>query len=1270
MSSAFSRIAKISLFAVILFFALGAGLWARGQSDRGRDTPPQVTETQPEAAEAPPQVAESPPEDGEAPPEDGETPPEAAGVPPTAAGTAPPVTETPAPVAEAPPQVKPEMTAEELAAAARNAEILDLDIKTSTLSELASWCRTLGLSEGGDREAMGNRLRDYFQLAQALAAGGKAATGRDSTGKVITIESAKSTEYFTIETVDEDYARLRGDVVISLKDGDSIHRITAWEILYNRTRNIMSANGGVVYIKESGDTIETFRGESITVDLDNWSSIFMNGVSERSQSEDETTYRFAGTVISRGTEEATVLSKATISNGSNSEALWSLTASKIWLLPGADFAILNGVLRVGEIPVLYIPAFFFPADEIIFHPVLGYRSREGSFLQTTTYILGRPKASSSSESSISKILGNSNDMEKVQHGIFLRSTGKKSRDPNDIRLSVLLDAYTNLGAYVGTELALPKKRMFGEYNLSLGAGFSRDIMQIPNNNVFTPFTSFDGTSTWNSTKYRSFDLPFRLRMTNTGSLGAKYGSVSWSLPFYSDPFVDRDFLDRSEEMDYVKMLKQGAAVEQADDETLAKKVLTSYEWRLSGSSNLSPVRLSPYISNVSISSLTSFLSFNKRSSAAYNNYAAELQGKLPSGATLNLISPSKEFFYPEKFTVYSISASIAGAPLSIGSAQSSPTKAPETSPETSPETETEPEPEPDPFKGLGIPNAPWKAAPDENANSGKRDTAELTPPNLSQRFDLPLSGGPRFSIAYQVKPTSATELQFRSNSTNWKESEDIDWSEISSLLTNIRGDGSVTFTLSDVNSIITNGFTFTGSGSWQKYGYINEDAEEYSSVPEGSPPVPDPAKINAAKIRAMGQTSFTTSWESTTTYKPFYLSPVWSSTNFQYLVKGLIAKSELEGTAGNNPDDAHWKIIKGKWDKENLDNHRASANFQALVINKNQNLSITADIPPEDSAFTGDAAMRIWISETSFNGKIRGKTETEKAKEAGITTPVDTKNKTVTFGDLFADPVFEPLRVTETLRFNNSFSVSQDVVYDPEEEKFTSTTSSLSLYGLTASFTATYSTTYSLEDTNPVADSQTWEWITSSDSSFSPREFKLGYNRAFKKDDLWKKRLSFTLGINTALTFNLQQFTKSEFTFDLKFTLGITKFLDITLGTNSANGSIYRYFMNTPLFDIPDGLPVYGETNLLKDLFNSIRFDDNNLRRQSGFKWKSFNLKLDHHLGDWNAKLIMDLAPYLTTGPGPREYKFNTEISFIVQWLPISEIKTEIIHDKDKFEFR
>ncbi|MDR2028735.1 MAG: LPS-assembly protein LptD, partial [Treponema sp.] len=528
------------------------------------------------------------------------------------------------------------------------AAILRMDIRTSTLSELANWCRSLGLSEGGDRAALAERLMTYYGISSP-----ETADSGNSNQKVITIESARSTEYFTLDVVDEEYARLQGDVLISLKDGEAIHRIKAWEILYNRTRNILSASGGVEYIKEEGDTRETFRGESITVDLDNWSSVFMGGISERSLRDNETTYRFSGNIITRTDEEVTVLTRAQISNATNEEAHWSISASKLWLLPGSDWALVNAVLKVGEVPVLYLPAFFFPADEIIFHPVLGYRSREGQFVQTTTYILGRPQAVSSSESSITKILGNSADMEKVREGVFLRSTGRKARDPNDTRLSLLFDAYANLGFYLGTELALPAKKPFGATSLSAGIGFTRDISQYPNSNYYTPFPRYDGTSDWNSSHFFSSEIPLRYRLNTTGSLSGAYGSMSWAFPMYSDPFVNRDFLNRSEGQDLFAMIKE---LSSGEEKEISTDTLGSYEWRLSGSVTPSLPFLAPYLSTLSISNISTAVSFRTRDvSPGTPNYSS--------------ISPNRRFFFPDKITLYSITTTIAGTPLILDSSR-------------------------------------------------------------------------------------------------------------------------------------------------------------------------------------------------------------------------------------------------------------------------------------------------------------------------------------------------------------------------------------------------------------------------------------------------------------------------------------------------------------------------------------------------------------------------------------------------------------------------
>jgi hypothetical protein len=193
-------------------------------------------------------------------------------------------------------------------------------------------------------------------------------------------------------------------------------------------------------------------------------------------------------------------------------------------------------------------------------------------------------------------------------------------------------------------------------------------------------------------------------------------------------------------------------------------------------------------------------------------------------------------------------------------------------------------------------------------------------------------------------------------------------------------------------------------------------------------------------------------------------------------------------------------------------------------------------------------------------------------------------------------------------------------------------------------------------------------WIQSGEEGLQNRDLVFGYRKTTRKTGLWKDRLSFSLNLNTSMTFDLQRYTYSRLNFTGGFTLGITKFLDLTLSATSENSYIYRYFKDLPGFNLPINLPEGEQNNFFLDLMNSFRFDDEERRKSSGFKLKSFGLNAVHHLGDWDATLGIALSQMLerpTTG-NPY-YKFNTEISFVVKWIPISEIKTELRYEKDEW---
>jgi hypothetical protein len=678
-------------------------------------------------------------------------------------------------------------------------------------------------------------------------------------------------------------------------------------------------------------------------------------------------------------------------------------------------------------------------------------------------------------------------------------------------------------------------------------------------------------------------------------------------PYYSDPWVDRDFTKRAEAMDWLNIVQQGASLE----EESADNELGSYQWQLRGSLTPSIPALAPYVSNLSISNFTSTM--------AFRTIEPSLSG-VPTNDP-RCFAPNTKFFAPDRFTIYNLSGSIAGTPLTVGAEginRSTARPAPSA------------EPSEDPLGKIGVPRSPWEKT--ETGPQNREEADKLRPPVLGQRFDLPWNGGPRFSIDYRISPSSSSELQFRSSPENWPSYNDIDWSEVSSVLSAFGGDAGTNFNLNHSDGLYSNVFSFSGNGSWRQYGYINEEAEPYTTVTmPGTLPVADPKKVSEARKQQYGQSFFSTSYGYTGTLRPLYRDGVWGQSNLQYIVKGLAVRSKFIDTSTG--DDPEWEIEYGEWIKEKLDIHQVSTNLSASIMDKTQSFTFTADLPPRETALAGNAAFRVWISETNASMRVRYPEDEDK-------------------------PKLEPFTATETLRFGTAGSLSQYVVLDTELVELTTLTTSLNLWGLRAEYTASRMAGYNL-----VLSGSRPGWVPlTGDESLKPRDFTLSYNGNFTKKELWNKRLGFTVNYDSRLFFDLQRFTNSSFRQTLGLTFGINGFLDLSFSATSENTMIYRYLQDIPFFDLP--FPYRGEKDLLTDLANSFRFDDEDLRRSSGFKLRNFRLSTVHRLGDWNATLGLTMSPYLDQTTFPYQYKLNSDVSFLVQWVPVSEIKTDIKYDQ------
>jgi hypothetical protein len=808
---------------------------------------------------------------------------------------------------------------------------------------------------------------------------------------------------------------------------------------------------------------------------------------------------------------------------------------------------------------------------------------------------------------------------------------------------LLFDYYSNLGGYVGTEFSMPGKGILGALNLDLGIGLTHNLYL--DGSTYTPYNS-DGTTDWNSSNLFSAQVPFRYRLKTDSSVRGKYGSFSWNMPFYSDPLIDSDFMTRAEEMDWINMFQKGSALE---EETISQNLLGGYIWTFSGQVNPTFPNMSPYINNISISSISLSVSFRQSERMddewKYSPHASDMV-------------PSRYYYAPETATLYSVSGSISGTPLSFGGTTTSqPTVKKDTTEQT------------DPLANIGVPRSPFEDKEKEEAQQ-KDQSDKLVPPEITQRFDLPRTGSVKFSMDYRLAPSSASTLRF--DYKKWKSSEDVNWGDVSSILTNISGDGSITFNVNHTENLFTNSFSYTGNGTWRQYSYLNEEASEYLD----SSGETDENIINAARLSEYGQSSFSTYYNISSTLRPLYWNDMFKNSSLQYTLRGLAVRSKFN-TADSTVDDPQWDIIWGKWaregDKGSVDEgvqyisaHKFTTNISATIMDKTQSLSLDADLPPLDTALSWRTSFRIWITETDTNMRILFPGEPERRK-------------------------MEPFNFTERINFGTYGNFTQTLILETEDwdhsksaqellaEKMTTLTSRLSLtkWGLSASFSASRMLGYEYIPLGSDPARPSFEgWATragkaeAGDPNFTlkPRDFSLNFNKTWSMKELWNKRLQFSIGTRADLFFDLQRYTESRFTFALDFTMGINKFIDLTLRAESKNSSIYRYFRDWPMFsdadiDIPEG----PQNNLFLDLFDSFRFDNEELRKRSGYKMSRFNISATHYLGDWNAILSWSMSPYLppaTSGSRRREYEMSNEVSFLLQWIPITEFKSQVTYNR------
>ena len=228
----------------------------------------------------------------------------------------------------------------------------------------------------------------------------------DDNTTIISIDSAQKSEYKKDPETGDDIIVLNGGVSISVTRGGTKTVITADSVNYDRKTEMLYATGSVTLKSSGGGSTggQDVTANSLLFNTSTLEGVFDNGRAVQTQSDainlpSGSTLIVASNIFGRDSSSTIAFKDGVLTFCDNPNPHWKISATRIWLLPGGEFAFFNAILFVGHIPLAYFPAFYYPKDELIFNPVFGYSDRTGYFMQSTTYILGRKPLQSSTTSS-------------------------------------------------------------------------------------------------------------------------------------------------------------------------------------------------------------------------------------------------------------------------------------------------------------------------------------------------------------------------------------------------------------------------------------------------------------------------------------------------------------------------------------------------------------------------------------------------------------------------------------------------------------------------------------------------------------------------------------------------------------------------------------------------------------------------------------------------------------------------------------------------------
>lgn len=501
-------------------------------------------------------------------------------------------------------------------------QILSKELNNSDFFSLQQRARSLGLPEMQTADAYRRAIAAFYGITLMPA--------ERFTGDKIILERAGELKMIKLKEVDEENLHIIGGVRIIINARDENNRsirreIEADEVFIDLKNKEITGSGNVIYID---DKLE-FNGEHFYYNYDINRGTLLRGRTKIKQKDNaglEGAFFIGDRITYLGNEES-ILYDGKLTTCDKEDPHYYIDVKRLWLNQDSEWGLLSGTVYVGTMPFLYFPVYYHPKN-IAIHPSLGYRTREGWFVQTTYGILGGvPGGGSSADkssndygvqarrknpdsSSIFMITKRDID-EKLNKYYDSRDFYKKNPDlrflPKDLNsfsfsLRIFGDAYSNLGFYYGAfyYFKADHSKFPFEMTLLTDYAFSRRLWKDTETDQYLPFNPSDKTKEWGADMAKNMlnsyffpeNNPFLFRTAQylkfEGHLFRNKVNLSYSgqIEYASDGFFYKDFYNRKLTFSYIDLLADSLRYNIEQQKDAGGVFTTKEETKVTGVSSL------------------------------------------------------------------------------------------------------------------------------------------------------------------------------------------------------------------------------------------------------------------------------------------------------------------------------------------------------------------------------------------------------------------------------------------------------------------------------------------------------------------------------------------------------------------------------------------------------------------------------------------------------------------------------------------------------------